>query len=137
MIKKEITYTDFNGVDRKEDFYFHLSLPEVTRLEAELGGVSLAEYSKRIAQDQNVPELLAFLEKIILNAYGKKSMDGRSFQKSPEIRKEFEYSQAYANLFEQLLMDTEQARKFGEMVADTGKNKKNQVVPSVVSPTNN
>jgi len=130
MIKKKIKFLDFNGEQREEDFYFHLSLPEVTRLDAELGD-SLANYARRIAQDKDVPSLLSFLEKIILNAYGKKSMDGRSFMKSPEMRKEFEYSQAYAELFEQMLLDPEQARKFGELVAETGKGKKNQVTPTV------
>lgn len=130
MIKEKIKYTDFNGIERDEDFYFHLSLPEVARLEAEFG-TDLANYAKQISQDQNLDKLLHFLEKIILNSYGKKSMDGRSFQKSPEMRNEFEYSQAYANLFESMLLNPEKAKRFGELVADTGANKKNKVEPNV------
>lgn len=136
MLKEKIKYTDFNGVEREEEFYFHLSLPEVTRLEAKFG-MPISEYAQQIAKDQDVSKLLAFLELTILEAYGKKSMDGRSFHKSEDLRKEFEFSQAYAELFEQMILNPDKARRFGELVADTGKAKKNKVEPTVVSPTNN
>lgn len=132
MFKHTIAYTDFNGVDRKEDFYFHLSLPEVTRLEAEIGA-PLSTYTEQLAGGGDLKKLIDFLEKIILNSYGKKTGDGKSFHKSKELRAEFEYSQAYAELFEQLLTNPDLARKFGEAVADNGKAKKNQVTPHVVS----
>lgn len=131
MIKQVIKYTDYNGVQREEDFYFHLSLPEVTRLEVELG-MPLDKYAKEISNDKDTNRLLAFIEKIVLNSYGKKTSDGRSFMKSPEIRQEFEYSHAYAELFEKLLTDPAAARTFGEKVADNGQAKKNQVTPTVV-----
>ena len=132
MFKHEIVYTDFNGVDRKEDFYFHLSLPEVTRLEAEIGK-PIGEYAQELADSQDMKRLLPFLEKIILNAYGKKTSDGKSFHKSKDLRADFEYSQAYAELFEQLLTNPELASKFGEGVTDNGKSKKNQVAPQIVN----
>lgn len=131
MFKQTITYQDFNGVERSEAFYFHLSLPEVTRLEAKLGR-SLQEHTQELVERKDPKELVAFLEDIVLSSYGKKTADGRSFQKSPELRAEFEYSQAYAELFEKLLTDPELARKFGEGVADNGKAKKNAVAPTVV-----
>jgi hypothetical protein len=131
MFKQNITYTDFNGVERKEDFHFHLSLPEVTRIEAKVGK-SLADHTKELAEGGDVPKLLGFLEEVILNAYGKKTSDGKSFHKSKELREEFENSQAYAELFEQLITSPDLARKFGEGVADNGKPRKNQVSPSVI-----
>lgn len=123
---------DFNGDERKEDFYFHLSLPEVTRLEAELGA-PMDKFTENLAGASDVARMLDFMEKIILSSYGKKTSDGRSFHKSKELREEFEHSQAYAELFEMLLTDTSLSRKFGESVADNGKPKKNQVSPLVVS----
>ncbi len=133
MFKHTIEYTDFNGMQRKEDFYFHLSLPEVIRIEAELGGVSIEEYTRKVATDKNLDEMLKFIEKLILNSYGKKTSDGKSFHKSKELREEFEYSQAYAELFEEMLTSPDLARKFGAGVVDNGKAKKNQVTPQVVS----
>lgn len=131
MFKQTIEYTDFNGTPRKEDFYFHLSLPEVTRLEAEIGQ-PLDVYTKELAASMNLSNLLDFLEKVILSSYGVKSTDGKSFQKSQFLREEFSNSQAYAEIFEKLLTDPELARKFGEGIADNGKQRKNQVAPNVV-----
>lgn len=132
MFKHNVTYTDFNGMSRQEDFYFHLSLPEATRIEAELG-MPIDKYAEELQRGNNLKNLLDFLEKMILNSYGKKTSDGRSFHKSKELREEFENSQAYAELFEQLLLNPDLARKFGEGVADNGKPKKNQVAPKVIN----
>lgn len=131
MFKQNITYTDFNGIERKEDFHFHLSLPEVTRIEAKIGK-PIGEHTKELAEGGDMNALLGFLEEIILNSYGKKTSDGRSFHKSKELRDEFEHSQAYAELFEQLITTPDLSRKFGEGVADNGKAVKNQVSPNVV-----
>lgn len=132
MFKHTVEYNDFNGNPRKEDLYFHLSLPEVTRLEAEIGK-PLDQYIKEITDNKDMKTLLDFLEKMILNSYGQKTLDGKSFHKSKDIRDAFEYSQAYAEVFEQLLTNTELAKKFGEGVSDNGKAKKNQVAPQVVN----
>lgn len=131
MYKHPITYTDFNGTERTEDFHFHLSAPEVVRLEAEVG-TNLEAHTKTLAANGEAEPLLAFLEKIILMSYGVKSTDGRSFKKSPEIRQEFEYSQAYAELFVQIIKDPSLARKFAEGIVDNGKTRKNTVAPTVV-----
>lgn len=131
MFKQNIDYVDFNGVQRNEDFYFHLSLPEVTRLEAEIGR-PMDEHVKDLVSNQDLKTLIDFLEKMILNSYGRKTSDGKSFLKSKELRLEFEHSQAYAELFEMLLTNAELAKKFGEGVADNGKVKRNQVQPKVV-----
>lgn len=132
MFKYNVKYKDFNGNDRDEDLYFHLSLPEVTRLEAEIGK-TLTDYAKDLTANMDIQKLLQFIEKILLQSYGKKSPDGRSFIKTQSIRDEFEYSQAYAEVFEEMINNPELARKFGEAVADDGKQRKNQVTPSVVN----
>lgn len=132
MFKHTVEYKDFNGHDRKEDLYFHLSLPEVTRLQAEIG-TDIESHVKDLVANQDMNTLLAFLEKMLLNSYGRKTADGKSFHKSKELRDAFEYSQAYAEIFEQVMTNPDLARKFGESVADNGKAKKNQVQPKVVN----
>lgn len=131
MFKQTITYTDFNGTERTEDFYFHLSLPEITRLEAEIGK-PLDKYTAELAHNNDANAMVNFVEKIILGSYGEKTEDGRSFHKSKELTKKFEYSQAYAELFEQMLVNKDLAKKFGEGIVDNGKKRKNQVDPKVV-----
>lgn len=132
MFKHTVDYIDFNGNERNEDLYFHLSVPEVTRLEAEVGK-PLQEHIKELTDNQNMKQLLDFLEKIILSSYGQKTSDGKSFIKNKGLREQFEYSPAYAEVFEQFILNPELARKFGESVADNGKAKKNAVAPQVVS----
>lgn len=129
MFKQNIEYVDFNGNSRKEDFYFHLSSPEVIRLEAEIGE-PIDVHTQKLAASMKLADLLSFLEKMILSSYGRKTTDGKSFYKSKELREEFEHSQAYADFFEMLIKDPELAKKFGASVADNGK-KKNQVQPQV------
>ena len=135
MFKQEIEYIDFNGQERKEDFYFHLSLPELTRIEAE-AGMNLKDHLEELIVNQDMKKLLTFLEDVILTSYGIKASDGRSFQKSKEIRSEFENSPAYAEFFEKLLTEEGMAQEFGEKVADNGKARKNTVAPKVVPPQN-
>lgn len=114
MVKKTIAYTDFNGVQRKDDFFFHMSLPEVTRLQASVSPETFDEHILRIAKEGKEGAILQLLEKIILGAYGVKSPDGKSFIKTQEETRNFEYSQAYAELFEQLLLQPEEMRVFAE-----------------------
>ena len=116
MIKKEITYIDLNGVEQKEAFYFHLFTPEAIRLEAKYGE-PISTYIARIVSDGNTAAIIALIEEIILGAYGKKTSGGKSFIKTDELRKEFEYSQAYAELFIELLTNPEATKEFAEGLA--------------------
>jgi len=133
MFKKKINYTDFNGRSREEDFYFHLSLPEVTRLEADMDGLLIKDYINKLVSNNNMKDLLSFLEKVILTSYGVKTNDGRSFKKNEELRSEFENSPAYAEFFEMLLTEEGLAQKFGEEVAEKSKNRDDELAPTIVS----
>lgn len=117
MFKKKITYFDFNGTERKEDFYFHLSVPEVTRLEARLGDKTIETYAFELKANQDSEAMIKFIEDLVLSSFGKKSDDGKSFLKTPEIRRDFEYSQAYAELFEELFTEPDAAQKFATGIA--------------------
>lgn len=116
MFKHEMTYLDFNGDERKETFYFHLSVPEATRIETEIK-MPIGNYARHLVEQSDIDTLVKFLERIVLTSYGEKSADGRVFKKTQEIRESFEYSQAYAELFEKLLLDQEFALAFGEGIA--------------------
>lgn len=116
MIKKTITYAGFNGNEFTEDFYFHLTAIELTKLEARLG-MDIASYAQKLASENSVATMIDFLEDMILSSYGKRSDNGKQFFKSPEARAEFEYSQAYAELFEEMLTNPQSAKSFGEGLA--------------------
>lgn len=111
MLKKTITYTDLNGVDRTEDFYFDLSQPEILRMQAsEKGGYDVQLRS--IAADMNAGLIMQFFEDFIKKAYGEKSEDGRRFIKSPELSEAFMQTPAYEVLFEELVTDDQKAADF-------------------------
>ena len=103
MHKETITYIDFNGTERTEDYYFNLSKTEITELEVSTPG-GLAEYLQGIVNANDVPELMAAFKKIILAAYGVKSSDGRRLEKGPEISRAFTESPAYDVLFQKFFL---------------------------------
>lgn len=111
MIKKTITYTDYNGVVRTEDFYFNLTKAEVVEIETEVPG-GLTEYLKKIAAEQDPGKLVEKFKWFILRTVGVKSPDGKRFVKSQEVRDAFEQTEAYSELFMELAQDADAAAKF-------------------------
>lgn len=111
MYKKTITYEDFNGNVRTEDFYFNLTRSELIKLEVSRDG-GLEVYLQKIVNAQDVPAMMDAFDKIIMAAYGVKSEDGRSFAKSEKISNEFASSNAYDALFTELLTNSDSAAAF-------------------------
>lgn len=119
MLKKPITYEDFNGDTVTEDFYFNLSRAELVELELSHEG-GLAASIKKIIDAENGAEIIAEFKKLILKAYGKKSGDGRRFIKNRQLREEFESSEAYSVLFMELVTDAEAAAVFVNGIVPQG-----------------
>ena len=111
MIVKTVTYTDFNGDERTESFWFHLSRPELTEM---LLGINnnIETYIKTLIKSENYYEIVKIFEKLLLDAYGEKSEDGRRFIKTPEKTTEFSESEAYSVLFTELTTNEEKASEF-------------------------
>ncbi len=111
MVKKTITYKDYDGTQRTETFYFNLNRAEVAKMQlSEKGG--LAAKLTRILETNDVPALTKFFEDIIERSYGVKSDDGRRFIKSRELYEEFEQTEAYSQLFMELAQDEKEAAAF-------------------------
>lgn len=111
MLKKTITYTDYNGTPRTEDFYFNLSRTELYEMEyGTVGGFS--EMVKKIIDTQDGPSLIKMFKELILKAYGEKSPDGRRFIKSEELSIAFSQTEAYTELFMELGRNAEAASAF-------------------------
>ena len=111
MLKKTITYTDYNGVEKKEDFYFNLTKAEVVEMELTTTG-GLAETIQRIVQAQDAPAIIKIFKDLVLKAYGVKSPDGKRFVKSKELSEAFAQTEAYSELFMELATDADAAAKF-------------------------
>lgn len=111
MLKKTITYEDFDGNQRTEDHYFNLTEAELTEMELSLNG-GLSQLLEKILQENDQKQIMEYFKKIILMSYGKKSLDGRQFTKSEGIREEFASSAAYSKIFMELATDTDAAAAF-------------------------
>ena len=118
MLKKSITYTDYNGVERTEDFYFNLSKAELLELEMGVSG-GWTEMVKKIANTQDVPAIISTFKKLILTCYGEKSPDGKRFIKSKELSDAFSQTEAYSELFMELSTDSGAAAAFVNGVVPT------------------
>jgi hypothetical protein len=111
LLKKTITYEDFNGETTSEELFFHLSKAELVELEmSHEGGLSAS--LQKIVDSQDGKAIIAEFKSIILNSYGKRSEDGRRFIKNQTMRDEFESSEAYSTLFMELVTNTDAAIEF-------------------------
>jgi len=111
MLKRTMTYTDFDGNERTEDFYFNLSKAEVTEMQMGVDG-GLSEMLKKIVDSPDNKEIIKIFKEFLLKAYGEKSPDGRRFVKSAELSKAFSETEAYSELFMELANDADAAAKF-------------------------
>lgn len=111
MVKKTITYTDYNDVERTEDFYFDLSEAEVIEMELGIGG-GLVDMVGRIVNAKEQPDIIKTFKEIVLKAYGEKSPDGKYFNKSPEISHAFSCTKAYSKIFMELATNEAKASEF-------------------------
>ena len=126
MLKKTIAYTDYNGVGRKDVFYFNLSKAEIMEMEMSTSG-GLTEMISKIVAAQDTPAIIKLFKDLVLRAYGEKSLDGKRFVKIDEngipLSRAFSQTEAYSVLFMELATDEEAASEFvnGIVPADVSK----------------
>ena len=131
MLKKTIEFVDYNGVERKEDFYFNLTKAEIMEMELSTSG-GLAEMIQRIVKAQDAPAIIKIFKELVLKAYGEKSPDGKRFIKSEEISTAFSQTEAYSQIFMELATDSDAAAAFvNGIVPDVDKQKVAQMAASV------
>lgn len=122
MFKKTITYTDYNDVERTEDYYFNLTKAELAEMELSVSG-GLKQMLEGIIAAQDQPALVKFFKDLVLKSHGIKSPDGKRFSKSHEISKAFEETEAYSVLFMELATDADAAAKFVNGIIPAGLSK--------------
>jgi hypothetical protein len=119
VLKKTITYEDFNGEKITEDFFFHLSKAELVELEMSHKG-GLSEALQRIIASEDNKEIIAEFKKIILASYGQRSYEGKHFVKNDQLREEFMSTEAYSVLFMELLENADAATEFVNGIMPAG-----------------
>ena len=111
MLKKTIKYTDYNGVEHTEDFYFNLSKAELTEMELSTTG-GYGEMLQGIVAAEEHTKLVPIIKDIIFKSYGEKSDDGKRFMKSPELSTAFSQTEAYSELFMEIATDADASAAF-------------------------
>ena len=115
MFKHTVKYVDLDGNNREEDLYFHLSPAEMTQFEYSVKG-GMRNLLEKAIKDQDGPTLMKFFVRIVEMAYGRKTNDGRRFEKSREIYDDFAQTNAYNALFMELVTDENFTKKFVDAV---------------------
>lgn len=111
MVKETVTYTDYDGNERTEDFYFNLTKAELAELNLSVKG-GWANALQKAANERDIPEVTKQFKNLLLKSYGRKSPDGRRFEKSEEITNDFLQTEAYSVLFMKYASDANAAAAF-------------------------
>jgi len=116
MYIKTVTYKDYNGEERTEDFHFNLNKAELYELELSTNG-GYDQWIMRIANTQNMPEMIKLFKSLLLMSYGEKAIDGKGFIKKDPVTgrplaEAFEQSAAYPVIFEELATNADAAAEF-------------------------
>ena len=111
MFKKTITYEDYKGNTRTEDFYFNLNKAELVELELSTKG-GLTVMMDRIIAAQDNATLFKIFKDLVSKSYGVLSDDGRKFVKNQEVLDDFMQTEAYSIIFSELATNEEAAAEF-------------------------
>lgn len=124
MLVKRIKWTDYNGNEREQDFYFNFTESEIREMDLKTGN-GLENRIRKIVEEQDPEKLVKYFKSLILDSYGVISEDGIRFEKSKELSTAFSQTGAYNKLFMALTSDTNAAIEFV-----------NGIIPNVSEPSN-
>jgi hypothetical protein len=119
MIKKTITYNDLDGNPVTEDFYFGLSKAELAEMALSEGG-GFEDRLRALVKGGDPGKIIKEFKAIIAMSVGKRSPDGKRFEKTEQISAEFMQTDAYSELFMQLTTDAAFAAEFTTGILPTG-----------------
>lgn len=131
MFKMTQTYTDYDGNEKTETFYFNLNKVEILEMEAEEDG-GYSDMLKRVVESKDSKELMKLFKQLLLKSYGVKTEDG-GFAKSEELVKKFEQSAAYPEIFMTLCTDAKKASDFVSYVMPLNEQQRNELKDAKVS----
>lgn len=111
MLKRPITYTDYNGEVQTEDFYFNLSKADLAEMELSTPG-GMVSFLNQIVADKNGASIIATFKMFIGKSIGIRSDDGKRFMRSDKITDDFLNSAAYEELFMELVTNANAGVEF-------------------------
>lgn len=115
MITREITYTDYNGDEQTEKYYFDLTVPEMLELSFSSAG-DIQSTLERLSNSRKIGEIFNIIQTLIFKSVGVKSDDGKRFVKNEEVLNDFKQSRGYESFLMKMMQDTDYASKFIEQL---------------------
>jgi hypothetical protein len=116
MLKKTITYTDYNGVEHTEDFFFNITKAELADMQmSEKDGYDVK--LKSIIASEDHKSIYETFKYFIHMSYGEKSADGKRFMKKDPVTGTplylaFMETEAYSELVFELVQSDETMAAF-------------------------
>lgn len=136
MYTKKVTYKDWLGNERTEEFNFNLTKAALMEMQFEQEG-GMREFLQRIIDAKDRKELMRMFKDLVLRAYGEISADGKYFIQNDETKAKFASTPVYSLLFMELTDNADAAAEFvnGIMPPDLDKvNAKPGQAPISVAP---
>lgn len=149
MLKKTIEYLDLDGNKVRDVFYFNLSKAELAEMELRSNG-TFAQNLMKIVADKNGDAIIDTFQDLIRRSYGVRGEDGKRFIKNEQVWQEFIETDAYSELFMELVTNAQAGADFihgvipAEMAQKAVENrgqiqvdlpKSDEVVPAFKMPT--
>lgn len=131
MVKKTLTFNDYEGNEVTKDFYFNISKMEFRELDRHIPG-GLQNMIDQIRTEKDQDRMLDLMSILILSSYGEKAEDGRFVKEDAWGRKLssfFKISEAWDVLFMNLLQNEQELNEFltGIVPKDIAENAKEQI----------
>jgi len=114
MYKKTISYTDYDDIERSEDYYFNLSKSELMEMDFSATG-GMEKLIRSVIATRDTKRIMEIFKDIILRAYGEKSLDGKRFIKVRDghrLADDFAETGAFDALFIELATNDKAATEF-------------------------
>jgi hypothetical protein len=135
MIKKEVTFENLEGEKVTRAFWFNLNKAELAKMQVK--HLNFQSYIQAAIDSDNMERVIAVFDELLAMSYGVRDEDGITFRKSEDLWDAFKNSDAYSELFIDLLGNPHKAgaffaglvpREFQEGVTEAMKKSAAQVV---------
>lgn len=113
MIKKQVTYVDFNGKTKTEELRFHMNKLEYLKFLGIIGGDLEAKIAE-LTKEENFSGMIELLENLLVKSYG--ILEGEKFIKNDQLREDFSNSEQLAEIFADIITNPVEAKSFFEQV---------------------
>lgn len=115
MLKKEFTYTDYDGKTQIEVGYFNMTKAEIAAMQVKMDGKYI-DYLQDLVAGNHIEKLFNIFRELVLDSYGKKSDDGKRFVKTPELRADFEASIPFSDMLIDLISSGDKMSAFTKAI---------------------